>query len=248
MNLKMKFYLMIAVGCLTAAFPAAGQSLLSDLGGGDAGMVEFTTDDDVSVVLDTVWTENPTAYDYFLRAPMSVFPTLEPNTRADMHDYYEAGMANASKTLMGGECRIISETPARLEFATSSVSTYTIDILPAEKYPGGEILMVTRTLKLPAEDSTLRFYTTDWKEIHGIFKVPELADWLTDEGRRKRADTENVIPYVLAKLSYSPESRELTFTNSLADYIPAEDLGLARSAIAGSISYKWNGKKLVKVK
>ncbi len=105
--------------------------------------------------------------------------------------------------------------------------------------------MLARTLKTPAEDSTVKFYDTDWKAIKGLFTVPTLDDWMLPEGEKKRDDVENAVPFVLAKLEYFPESRSAVFTNNLPGYIPEESLGMAESSIRKSITFHWNGKRLV---
>ncbi|MDE6283552.1 MAG: DUF3256 family protein [Muribaculaceae bacterium] len=190
-----------------------------------------------------------TAADYFVAAPARVFPTIDSITRLDMIDYFRAGSPKPSRNLMGGNVRILADTPDHLEFSTSLVSRYTIDLLPSSGRPGGVVLMLTRTIQTPAEDSSVTFYTTGWSEIKGMFTVPTLDEWMLPEAKKKhRKEVENAVPFMLAKLEYAPDSQTMTFTNNLDKYIPEEDLGLANSSITKSLSYKWNGKRFVKLK
>lgn len=190
-------------------------------------------------------TVDSTAAQFFVDAPLSVFPTIDPTTRLDMIDYFQAGSDKASRNMFGGDCRIIEETPESITFTTSEVSEYTLSVIPSKKKKDGPILMVVRTLKTPAEDSTPRFFTSDWKELTGIFEVPMLSDWLNETGKAQRKDVENAVPFVLAKLVYSPSEQTITLTNNLGDYIPEESLGLAKESLHQQLHFRWNGRKFV---
>lgn len=203
---------------------------------------------EVAEVVDFVEPEDSTAAEFFVSAPTIVFPTIDKATRLDMIDYFMAGSDKPSRNLAEGECRITSLSPECLTFSSSEVSEYTIAVLPSSKKNGEPIIMLVRTLKTPAEDSTTKFYNSHWEEISGIFEVPELSQWLNEDGKQKRKEVENAVPFVLAKLAYSPDNKELTLTNKLGDYIPEESLGLAQGSLHQHLSFRWNGKKFIPVK
>jgi len=193
-------------------------------------------------------TTDSTAADFFVNAPAQVFPTIDKMTRMDMIDYFQAGSDKASKNLVGGECKIIEDTGDKLVFTTSPVSEYTLVVLPASGKNHDRILMLCRTLRTPAEDSTLRFYDTRWNELEGLFSAPTLDDWILPEARRNRRDVENAVPFVLAKMTYSTTDHTATFTADLPGYIPKESLPTATSSLRSQLTFRWNGKKLVMVK
>lgn len=203
-----------------------------------------------AVAADTDYTEvaDSTAAEFFASAPLSIFPTIDRTTRLDMIDYFDAGSDKPSSNAIGGECKILSKTPESLTFTTSEISEYTLSVIPSTKKSGDPIIMVVRTLKTPAEDSTVKFYSSHWKELDGIFEVPMLRDWLNDAGKQQRKDVENAVPFVLAKLAYDPASQSLTLTNQLADYLPEEALGLAKESLHQQLHFRWNGRKFVIVK
>lgn len=204
-------------------------------------MINFQSADAETVARDS------TAAQFFVSAPLSVFPTIDSITRLDMIDYFQAGSDKPSRNAIGGECRILADEPQSITFTTSDVAEYTLSLLPTK--PGKQpILMLVRTLKTPAEDSTAKFYTTDWKELTGLFVVPQLKDWLNDSGRKQRQDVQNAVPFVLARLDYSPLNRSLTLTNNVGDYLPEEALGLAKEALHTHLIFHWNGRKFVAVK
>lgn len=197
---------------------------------------------------ETVAKDEPadsTAAGFFVSAPISIFPTIDPLTRMDMIDYFQAGSDKPSKNLIGGECRITEDTPDKLVFSTSEVSEYTIVLLPAPSAKLGKIILLSRTLKTPAEDSTVSFYDTGWNKIEGVSAAPTFGQWLLPEAKKNRKDVENAVPFILARFEYSVENRSATFTNTLQDYLPEESLGIAKSSIRGSLTYKWDGKRFV---
>ena len=186
-----------------------------------------------------------TAADLFVSAPTEVIPSIDRSTRLDMLDYFNAGINKASKNLFGGDCVITAMTPTQLTFSTSEVGSTTISLLD---HGGKPLVMLVTTLKTPIEDSQVRFYNAAWRPAKkGIFVVPSLADWTLPEARDKRADLENAVPFMLVKMAYDPERKKLTLTNNVGGYLSEEVRDLAASALHGSLTYQWNGKRFVRL-
>lgn len=187
-----------------------------------------------------------TAADCFVSAPTEVFPTIDRTTRLDMIDYFNAGSSKASKNLVNGSCRVVAESPEQITVETSPVSEYTISLLPSsDKKLGDRIIMLITTLRTPAEDSSVKFYTLDWREIPGMFRVPLLDDWLLPEAAGRRADVENAVPFVIAKITYYPEQKRAVLTHDLPSFIAEDMLGVASSSMKDRLSFRWDGKRLV---
>lgn len=193
-------------------------------------------------------TEQPkplTAVTAFVDAPTEIFPTLDRMTRMDMVDYYDSGSQRPSKNAFKGDARILAASPAQVTVRTSDVSVVELTLLEQKR---DTLFMVITTLSTPAEDSSVKFYTREWKPVEGLFVVPLLDDWTREEARDRKDDLENNIPFMLARCTYVPETGTLTLTNNLGSYLPEEALGLAEGALRQSISYKWDGKKMVRIK
>ena len=187
-----------------------------------------------------------TAAQLFVSAPIEVIPSIDRTTRLDMIDYFNSGMDRASKNQFGGECRITAMSPSQLTYTTSDGAEHTISLI-SEK--GRPVVMFISTVKTPAEDSSVKFYTSAWKPIEkGLFVVPTLDDWTLPEARDKKADLENSVPFMLVKMSYDPASQNLTLTNNVGAYLPEEVTELAGSSLVGSLVYHWDGKRMVKLK
>ncbi|MDE6263731.1 MAG: DUF3256 family protein, partial [Paramuribaculum sp.] len=71
-----------------------------------------------------------TASKAFADAPQNVFPLLDHNTKLDMIDYFNSGMATASKNAMDGKSRITAITPAKVDISMTDASTYELALLP----------------------------------------------------------------------------------------------------------------------
>lgn len=190
--------------------------------------------------------EKLTATKAFAEAPAEVFPTLDRMTRLDMIDYFNSGSPKPSKNAFKGDSRILSASDSQITVQTSDVSDVELSLIESGN---DTIIMVISTLKTPADDSGVKFYTTRWKEIDkGLFIVPLLDDWITPEGKERKADLENAVPFMLARFSYAPETGTMTLTNNLGGFLPEEDTAWAGGLLRSKLIYKWNGKKMVKVK
>lgn len=186
-----------------------------------------------------------TAAEALAAAPRELFPTVDSITRLDMVDYFRAGSVTPSKNLVGGECRVILEDSDRIVFATSKVSEYTLALLPGTGRQPDPVIMVVRTVRTPAPDSSVRFFDTGWNELKGIFEVPVLDDWMLPEAKKQTPEVQNAVPFVIADATYTPETRTLTFATHPATFLPKESLPTAEKSLRESISYRWNGRRFV---
>lgn len=185
-----------------------------------------------------------TATRAFTEAPAAIFPTLDRMTRLDMVDYFNSGSPKPSKNAFKGDSRIIAASDRSITIATSDVSEIQLSLLESGN---DTILMVITTLKTPAPDSGVRFYTTRWKEItKGLFMVPLLDDWMLPEAQKRRDDLENTVPFVLASITYDPQTATLTLKNNLGDFLPDDDSKWVSPLLRSQLVYKWNGKKMTK--
>lgn len=187
--------------------------------------------------------DSPAAH-AFETAPVRIFPSIDSLTRLDMLDYYRAGMDKPSKNAFNGHARVTDLNASQITVETSEAAEKTINLIPRGK--NDTIIMLITTVKTPAEDSSVRFYTRDWKPIDkGLFMVPALDSWLTPEGQSNRETLEDAVPYMLAKITYEPEGRRLTLTNNLGDYLPEEVKDIAGNSLRGSLTFYWDGHKMV---
>lgn len=186
-----------------------------------------------------------TASEAFADAPASVFPSIDRMTRLDMLDYFNSGSPKPSKNAFKGDARVISVSDSQITVATSDASEVSLSLIPEKS---DTIIMVITTIKTPDEDSSVQFYSSAWKEIRkGMFLVPQLDDWMRPEALEKKQDLENIFPFMLARCSYEPETGILTITNNVAGMLPEDATSWAGDALRSKLTYRWDGKKMVKV-
>lgn len=108
----------------------------------------------------------------FVNAPAEVMPLLDSTTRLNLLDLYEAwGTAQATNEL-GGTSQLTSKDSLMLELAPTEGSTWTMARLDSA------MLACIHTLRLPASDSRLTFYDTQWRPLPVALPALTLSDFL----------------------------------------------------------------------
>lgn len=204
----------------------------------------------VSVPDMSAATTNPATL--FINAPQSRFPFLPKMKRMDMVDYYNSGVSRPSDNLLGGKSRVLELTPEQIkvELVEGGMSTTSLSVVPAGK--NDTIIVVVSNVLTPAPDGMISFYTTDWKELKGkqpLFEQPTFDDWLVKGiNSSVRNDIRNAVPFIMAQYSFDPTTGILTLTQTADQYLPRADYDLARDHLLKQLRYKWNGKKMEKLK
>lgn len=187
----------------------------------------------------------------FINAPQSRFPFLPKMKRMDMVDYYNSGVGRGSDNLLGGKSRIIELTPEQIkvELVEGGMSTTSLSVVPAGK--NDTIVVVVSNVLTPAPDGMISFYTTDWKELDSkqLFVQPGFDDWLVKGiDPTLRNDIRNAVPFIMAQYSFDPTTGILTLTQTADQYLPQADYDIAAGHLLKQLRYKWNGKKMEKLK
>lgn len=195
-------------------------------------------------------TEKPmTAAKAFISAPASRFPLVPAMKRMDMVDYYNSGMDRPSDNMLGGKSRILNLTAEHIsvEDVGDGLSVTSISL---DKMGRDTVLIVTSNVATPAIDGKLYFYSTEWNELPSgnYFTAPQLAEWVRKGSGIDMTDIENSVPFVMADYSYSPDTHILTLKGTFSEYIPKEEYEKVKNCLLPEIRYKWNGKKMVKIK
>lgn len=186
-----------------------------------------------------------TASEAFVNAPSVVFPLLERNTRLDMIDYFNSGSATPSNNSMQGSSRVTAMSDGEMKIAMTDASDYQIVILPAG---ADSVIAVIQTVATPAHDSHLTIYTTGWEKLGDAFTPPSMDDWMTDAGRKNKDMVATMVPFVLARYELDPATDVLTVTNNLSEFLSPDVYQLVDSYLRGSLSYRWDGKRMVPAK
>ncbi len=188
-------------------------------------------------------TAQKTAADAFTTAPTGIFPLLDQNTRLDMVDYYNSGLATPSANRLQGRSAITSLTPATITVKITDSSSAQIALLPAGR---DTIFAVISTVATPGLDSTIKFYDSNWAPppTDRHFTAPGWNDWMTP-GHDITEITAHT-PFMLASYFIDTDAGTLTATNNLATFLDEDTYKTLSPALRPTLTYKWNGKRFTK--
>lgn len=99
----------------------------------------------------------------FVSMPDSLSPILTKVNRQDFADFLSSGMKAVVKNKFDGTSEMLKLTDDYLKLNTTSVSSEEMKLLPLND--SVNVLCVVRTYSGPAKDSSVKFYSTDWKEL-----------------------------------------------------------------------------------
>lgn len=184
-----------------------------------------------------------TAAGAFTSAPAEVFPLLDKNTRLDMVDYFNSGLATPSTNKLQGRSAITELSPESLSVKISEASSAQIALLKA----GNDTLIaLVSTVSTPGLDSNLKFYDSGWRQLQSAkyFTAPGWDDWVTTG--HDVTEVTAYSPFMLASYFIDPSAGVLTITNNLSTFIDEDTYKDISEALHPSLTYKWNGRKFMK--
>lgn len=193
-------------------------------------------------------TNEQLAFKMFSSIPDDFMPALPLKLRFDMYDYYIAGSDKASNNIFGGECKVDTIGYRCISISAADALKYHI---AAPSNDDNETVILITTYMTPTPDSRISFFKTylSCDVLEGdLFEEPTLEDWLTKEGKQNIEDIENALPFIFATYEFDAETNLLTITNNFEQYLSKEDYAKMSSYFIPSITYKWTGKKMKKLK
>ena len=182
---------------------------------------------------------------YFVTAPKQLLPHLSENSRKDLIDLHDAGHESRVKHPLGGTVEIISLDDRQITVQLSSASSLQIALLPVADTTG--IIAVIENVSLPARDSRLSFYDTQWQPIptERVFTAPTPETFLSKGSKKEKRLAAGLID--LLPLSYTIEGDTLLARESLQEYLPEEVYNRIASLLGKEpVTYTWNGKRFTR--
>ncbi len=181
----------------------------------------------------------------FTSAPNSVYPLLEQSARLDLIDYATSGIDKTIVNHLSDSCRITVCNDFELTIETEGGLSYSF--FPLQRKSETIIMLIT-TVDTPDADSTVKFYTHNWKQIptNDILQLPSMKDWTKKIDKQQRKMLDEQLPFLTVEAKYDPATTSLTFTPTPGDYIDADNLDNVKSLLLSQITYKWNGKKFTR--
>ena len=157
----------------------------------------------------------------FIDAPFEVIPTIPVISRLDMIDYFEHDMQRPSATYFNEEVMITEMDSCHISTSLGSNTDFDIWVV---KDKADTLYVVAETLKLPAPDSKVTVYRTDWtplaKRDAGLLK-----EWLQQESLKagKLPDVENALSFMTASATVDSASNTLVFVNTAEQLVVPEE-------------------------
>ena len=157
-----------------------------------------------------------------MNIPDSLSPLLTKVNRADCVDFLESKMKAQVENRFGKKSEMTELGKDFIRMQMSPQATWQMKVLALNDTTN--VICTVATACAPACDSSIRFYTTDWKPLteSPFITLPVMADFLNtpdsagvyvfDEARRS-ADM------LLMKADFNKENTELTVTFTTPDYM-----------------------------
>lgn len=192
-----------------------------------------------------------TIKDFFISEPGEVFNILPQSTRLDMIDYYDAGHKIDVKNSLGGKSTHFNSVNDN-HISVQITESNTIDILLLPISKNDSIIVTINTVSLPAKDSQIAIYDTDWNKLdtEKYFKQATIADFVAipKGDKTKKQTTIGAIDLTLIYYTIAPETNGITAHQSYADYMSNEDYKKVAPYLRDSITYTKKGNILCPLK
>lgn len=179
----------------------------------------------------------------FVNLPDSLSPLLTKVNREDCIDFLESNMKAQVDNRFGKKSEMTDLGKDYIRMQMSEQTTWQMKVLALND--STNVICTVSTACAPACDSSIRFFTTDWKELptSTYITLPAMNDFLNaadsteiyayDEARRS-ADI------LLLKADFNKDNTELTVTLATPDYMSKEAAETLKPFLRRPIVYRWN--------
>ncbi len=119
----------------------------------------------------------------FAEMPDSIVPVLTKNNRLDCIDFADNKMEAVVENAFGGRSKMLTLTADYCQIRLTDVSDVALKLLPLTDTT--RVVCVVHTCRMPAAESVVRFYTSDWRPLSG----DAMFRWPADDAYWVRPDT-----------------------------------------------------------
>ncbi|MDE5701875.1 DUF3256 family protein [uncultured Bacteroides sp.] len=180
----------------------------------------------------------------FINMPDSLSPLLTSVNRADCIDFLESKMKAEVTNRFEGKSEMTALSSDYISMQVTSQSSWQMKLLATSDTT--KLICVVSTACAPACDSSVRFYTTDWKELpaSSYLTLPvsddflDLPDSLQSYEVRDAAEQADML---LMKAVLSAENDSLVFTFTTPDYMDKEAAAKLKPYLRRPVVYVWKG-------
>lgn len=178
--------------------------------------------------------------DVFVQMPDTMIAYLSENNKLDLIDFIDSEMKAEVENGLEGNTVLEILTPDYLLLRLTPVSMAEMRLLPSNpsaENADGEVLCMVRTYGDSVKESTIEFYTTQWKPVERMTEMTcgNVAAWCHSDSVALRGDDDFV--FVSAKLS--PADNVLDVTMSIPFSFEGEAVKPKERIV--STTLKWDG-------
>jgi len=174
----------------------------------------------------------------------SLSPLLTSVNRADCIDFLESKMKAEVTNRFEGKSEMTAFSSDYISMQVTPQSSWQMKLLATSDTT--KLICVVSTACAPACDSSVRFYTTDWKELpaSSYLTLPvsddflDLPDSLQSYEVRDAAEQADML---LMKAVLSAENDSLVFTFTTPDYMDKEAAAKLKPYLRRPVVYVWKG-------
>ena len=184
----------------------------------------------------------------FISMPDSLSPLLTKVNRQDFADFLSSGMKAVVKNRFEGKSEMLKLTDTYLKLKTTSSSSEEMKLLPLND--SVNVVCVVKTYAGPAEDSSVSFYSTDWKKLplRNFISLPEHEDFY-----KPSADSISVVTkedfasdMYMMRAELSDKDNTIVFKCTSAETMGKESAEQVKPYTLDSLRYNWKNGKFVK--
>ncbi len=188
---------------------------------------------------------------YFVSMPDSIIPLLTKINREDCIDFLDSNMKAEVKNRFGkvSELKKITDNYLLLQVTPNSY----VEMKLLSVNDSTKIIGVVKSFKAKAVDSSLAFYSSDWKKLNSksyITLLDRKSDTLKDSTLTANLPTEeinDIMNIPLEKMSFQEENNNLIIENTSSDTLDKEILNNAELPKNDIKTYIWeNGRYILK--
>ncbi len=167
-----------------------------------------------------------TIKDLFVSEPGRLMPLLSQSVKMDMIDYLEAGRMAEVNNALGKGTHFITVTDNYMSIQMSKSSTIELLLMPISKKDS--VIVAITTIALPAKDSRIEFYTTNWEKYRHnkrFIKEPSMKDFISiPKGDKTKKETVlAAIDFPIIQYTINPENHTIIARHGLEEYMSKED-------------------------
>lgn len=166
----------------------------------------------------------------FLNIPDNLLPTLTRKQRYELAEYFKAGKKDSVQNIFEKNAILLKYDTAECHIFIKTSASGSTEIKRL-KIDSTVLIGIITTVNTPVKQSSLDFFTEDWKSVTYTIQTPNYKAWL-DEKKLDESLVEKLwINTLLDKKYYSMwfgSSNELFVENNVLKTLTTEDLKLVK--------------------